>query len=54
MKKKTNKKIFFEKVVTVFKTKAINNQKGNLYKFVDIKSNFLKVLEKFILQKLKK
>lgn len=54
MKKKTNKKIFFEKVVTVFKTKAINNQKGNLYKFVDIKSNFFKGFGEIYFTEIKK
>ena len=54
MKKKISKKNFFENVVIVFKTKKIINKKGNLKKFVDIKSNFFKGFGEIYFTEIKK
>lgn len=42
MKKKLSKKNFFENIVILSKTKLIKNSKGNLTKFINLKSNYFK------------
>jgi dTDP-4-dehydrorhamnose 3,5-epimerase len=54
MKKKLNKQNFFKNVVIIFKTKKIINNKGNLQKFVDIKSNFYKGFGEIYFTEIKK